>query len=63
MVTASVALTGCARVKPHERGRLAQPDMAQTGAGELEAGPEHALEYREGSAGGYGGGGGGCGCN
>ncbi len=57
------ATTGCATVAPHERGRLAQPDMQLTPDPELDAGPEHALEYREGSAGGFGGGGGGCGCN
>lgn len=54
---------GCARVQPHERGRLAQPDMKLVPDPDLTAGPEHALEYREGSAGGLGGGGGGCGCN
>lgn len=54
---------GCARVQPYERGRLAQPDMQLNGDGDLNAGPEHALDYREGSAGGLGGGGGGCGCN
>jgi hypothetical protein len=53
----------CARVQPHQRGRLAQPDMQLGGDADLNAGPEHALEYREGSAGGLGGGGGGCGCN
>lgn len=60
----ALALTaGCARVQPHERGRLAQPDMQLAPDPDLTAGPEHALEYREGSAGGLGGGGGGCGCN
>ncbi len=54
---------GCARVQPHERGRLAQPDMKLAPDPDLVAGPEHALDYREGSAGGLGGGGGGCGCN
>jgi hypothetical protein len=56
-------LGGCARVQPYQRGRLAQPDMQLTPDPDLDAGPEHALEYREGSAGGIGGGGGGCGCN
>jgi hypothetical protein len=56
-------LSGCARVLPHERGRLAQPDMKPAPDPDLTAGTEHALEYREGSAGGLGGGGGGCGCN
>jgi len=60
---AMTGLTGCARVQPHERGRLAQPDMQLAPDPDLTAGPEHALEYREGSAGGLGGGGGGCGCN
>jgi hypothetical protein len=56
-------LGGCTRVEPYQRGRLAQPDMRLTPDPDLDAGPEHALEYREGSAGGLGGGGGGCGCN
>lgn len=56
-------LGGCTRVQPYQRGRLAQPDMRLTPDPDLDAGPEHALEYREGSAGGLGGGGGGCGCN
>lgn len=57
------ALVGCARVQPHERGRLAKPDMQLTPDPDLTAGPEHALEYREGAVGGFSGGGGGCGCN
>ncbi len=56
-------LTGCASVKPYERGRLAQPDMALSEERDLDVGPDHALDYREGSAGGLGGNGGGCGCN
>lgn len=56
-------LMGCARVQPHERGRLARPDMKLAPDADLSAGSEHALDYREGSAGGLGGGGGGCGCN
>lgn len=56
-------LGGCARVQPHERGRLARPDMKLAPDPDLAAGSEHALDYREGSAGGIGGGGGGCGCN
>lgn len=54
---------GCARVKPYERERLAKPDMQLELDAELGAGRNHAVEYREGSAGGLGGGGGGCGCN
>ncbi|MEZ4427846.1 MAG: DUF4266 domain-containing protein [Nannocystaceae bacterium] len=63
LVAAALVVPSCARVRPHERGRLASPDMELTGDPELEAGPEHAVDYREGSAGGWGGGGGGCGCN
>lgn len=55
--------SGCSRVKPYERGRLAQPDMKLTADEDLTAGQLHATEYREGSVGGEGGGGGGCGCN
>lgn len=62
---AGFALTavGCARVKPYQRGRLAKSDMRWDGDAELLGGQRHATDYREGSAGGYGGGGGGCGCN
>ena len=62
-VAALLLTPGCKRVAPHERGRLAQPDMQIAPDPDLTAGPEHALDYREGSAGGLGGGGGGCGCN
>jgi hypothetical protein len=58
-----ITTSGCARVQPWERGRLAQPDMELEIDPDLLAGPEHAVEYREGSAGALGGGGGGCGCN
>lgn len=63
VIVAAALTTGCARVKPYERGRLAQPDMALDGDEDLTAGQLHATEYREGSVGGEGGGGGGCGCN
>lgn len=59
----SLSLAACARVKPYERGRLAKSDMRWDGDSELLGGQKHATDYREGSAGGYGGGGGGCGCN
>ncbi|NVB39108.1 DUF4266 domain-containing protein [Pseudenhygromyxa sp. WMMC2535] len=58
-----LALLGCVRVQPWERERLAQPDMQMAVDPELSAGPDHAVEYREGSAGAFGGAGGGCGCN
>jgi hypothetical protein len=52
---------GCARLKPYERGRLAQPtmllgDMARPGAA-------HVYAIREGAVGGGAGAEGGCGCN
>jgi hypothetical protein len=56
-------VSACARVQPHQRGRLAGTDMQMEIDPELCAGRTHAVEYREGSAGGLGGGGGGCGCN
>ncbi|MDP9034876.1 MAG: DUF4266 domain-containing protein [Myxococcota bacterium] len=53
--------TGCARLKPYERGRLAHPtmllgDMARPGAA-------HVYAIREGAVGGGAGAEGGCGCN
>lgn len=63
LVVLMLVVCGCARVQPHERGRLASPDMQMELDPELGAGRTHAVEYREGSAGGLGGGGGGCGCN
>lgn len=58
-----ICASGCARVQPWERGRLAQPDMLIDIGGDLLVGSQHAVEYREGSAGAVGGAGGGCGCN
>lgn len=64
LVLASLVLaSGCVRVKPHQRARLAQPDMVLDDDADLAAGSAHATEYREGAAGGFGAGGGGCGCN
>ena len=58
-----VLASGCVAVKPYQRRRLSKPDMAEEGDAGLLAGQEHATDYREGAAGGFGGGGGGCGCN
>lgn len=58
-----ICASGCARVQPWERGRLAQPDMLLDVGGDLLVASDHAVEYREGSAGAVGGAGGGCGCN
>jgi predicted component of type VI protein secretion system len=62
-VCALVVLTGCATVAPYERERLARRDMQLDRNPELNAGQEHATDYREGSSGGEGTSGGGCGCN
>ncbi len=60
---ALVGLTGCAQVKPWQRGALAdvtmRPDRDPVGL----ALTEHLYFSRESAAGGRGVGGGGCGCN
>jgi Domain of unknown function (DUF4266) len=56
-----VALAGCARVAPYERGMLAHPTMTVDDV--ASAMDEHVRAVSEGPAGGLGGGGGGCGCN
>jgi len=58
-----LVLAGCATVRPWERERLAQPDMALASSPELLSAEGHATEVREGAMGGLGGAGGGCGCN
>ena len=63
LLFAIVALAGCARVKAHQRGTLARPDMELGAGSELGAGEQHARQYREGSTGGGNGKAGGCGCN
>ena len=57
------ASSGCAAVQPWERGRLAKPMMQLDPEPESTLLEQHVYQYREGSAGGYGGLGGGCGCN
>jgi hypothetical protein len=58
-----LASTGCAAVKPWDRGRLAKPKMQLDPAPEATLLEQHVFEYREGASGGYGTVGGGCGCN
>jgi hypothetical protein len=57
--------SACARVRPWERGALADaamnPNAPQTQA--RREFPNHVLDVREGSTGGVGTAGGGCGCN
>jgi hypothetical protein len=61
LVCLLVGTTGCAHLKPYQRGRLAHPtmllgDMARPGAA-------HVYAVREGAVGGGAGAEGGCGCN
>lgn len=54
--------SGCATVKPWERGELSDPIMIFD-ENPIDAGiNEHHLNYREGSVGGTGAQSGGCGC-
>ncbi|NOY91310.1 MAG: DUF4266 domain-containing protein [Deltaproteobacteria bacterium] len=54
--------SGCVTVAPYERATLARRDMAIDGNAEISSAEGHALEVREGAAGGFTSGGG-CGCN
>jgi Domain of unknown function (DUF4266) len=57
----ALALGGCVKVAPYERGMLAHPTMTPE---EIAIGLDgHVRAVSEGAAGGLGGGGGGCGCN
>jgi hypothetical protein len=57
----ALALGGCVKVAPYERGNLAHPTMTPE---EIALGLDgHVRAVSEGAAGGLGGGGGGCGCN
>lgn len=55
--------SGCANVKPWQRGTLADPVMRADWDPLGTALSEHMYFSREASAGGRGVGGGGCGCN
>ena len=68
LVLAAVALSGCAttnavRVKPWERGLLADPTMDPNRDPLAAEMIEHVYFSREAAAGGRGVGGAGCGCN
>ena len=52
--------TGCGRVAPYERAKLAHPTMTGDMTGFAEA---HIRSINEGAVGGSGGSGSGCGCN
>jgi hypothetical protein len=65
-IAGAFVCAGCVTVKPQQRALLSDPIMRVGGSPHdlSEAGHlNHALESREGSAGGEGVAGGGCGCN
>lgn len=63
LVFLSLSLGACVTVKPQDRTILADPIMQIGGDNPAHAQVNHALENREGAAGGDGVSGGGCGCN
>lgn len=62
-ILALALLSGCAAVKPWQRGTLARADMQVDGDPVQEGLDEHVYFSKEASSGGRGFGGGGCGCN
>jgi hypothetical protein len=63
VVTLGLGLSGCATVKPYERGRLAERCMRVERDAQAASMEAHVYEYREGATGATGTTGGGCGCN
>jgi hypothetical protein len=63
VAAAATVLGGCAGARPWRRETLADPRMQFGADPDAEILEQHVYQYREGSAGGYGGTGGGCGCN
>jgi hypothetical protein len=61
LLAALVFGSGCAEVKPYERGRLAHPTMLLRDMARV--GEAHVYSIREGAVGGGSGAQGGCGCN
>jgi len=59
----ALGLSGCANVKPWERGYLAKPEMAFDADAAEARNLQHIYSSKEAARGGYGVGGGGCGCN
>lgn len=58
-----ILIAGCARVKPWERGALADPIMQPDRDPQGDMLREHIYFSREAASGGKSIGGGGCGCN
>ncbi|GBG15906.1 cytochrome c oxidase accessory protein CcoG [Novimethylophilus kurashikiensis] len=63
VVAGYMSLTGCANVKPWEKGTLARPEMTFEGDALDVRFTEHVYSSKEAASGGAGVGGGGCGCN
>jgi hypothetical protein len=63
LAAAAATIAGCAGARPWQRETLADPRMQFGADPDAEILEQHVYQYREGSAGGYGGTGGGCGCN
>lgn len=63
LVAALFTATGCASVKPWQRGVLADPVMQPDRDPLSDLLAEHVYFTREAASGGRGVGGGGCGCN
>jgi hypothetical protein len=62
-IVIALLFSGCAAVKPWERGYLARPEMNPEGdAGETKL-LQHTYVSKEAAFGGHAVGGGGCGCN
>ncbi|MCC7381527.1 MAG: DUF4266 domain-containing protein [Deltaproteobacteria bacterium] len=60
---AAISGTGCAEVRPWERGALAHRLMGASARPEREGGRTHVFAVREGAPAGGGRAGGGCGCD
>jgi hypothetical protein len=63
LIAAAVCLSGCANVKPWERGALSDYTMRPDRDPLAVSQAEHVFFSREAAYGGRGVGGGGCGCN
>jgi hypothetical protein len=59
----ALLVSGCADVKPWQKGELARPEMAFDGDALAARVAQHIYFSKEAASGGYGVGGGGCGCN
>jgi hypothetical protein len=60
---ALLAVAGCARVRPYQRGALAHRALAHPAWPTAHTAHQHVFQIREGTEGAVDAGGGGCGCN